>query len=175
MSTADKITCPVRCSPPTVFSYMAQDFWEEGMEWKMTLSHEFDLIRSFFISIPLTSSLLPWDLRRRGPKVRAQGQLDMQNDWNRQKVCWRLSRPDMPACHSASPHKDKARSSTQATVRESPLSETHKSRDVKESGLHHLHMIPLPRNHFRFRSERIDLISAFTLLHTANLPLKKQQ
>lgn len=58
----------------------------------------------------------------------------MQNDWNRQKDRDRggQSGPDVSACLSASPHKDKPRSSAQGAERERAHSEPDKDRDVRE-------------------------------------------
>lgn len=56
----------------------------------------------------------------------------MQHDWNRQKDRDRQSGPDVYACHSASPHKDKPRSSAQEAERERAHSEPDKGSDVRE-------------------------------------------
>lgn len=90
----------------------------------------------YFTLRPLSPSPpFPWvlrDFRKERSQIKAQDQLDMQNDWNRQKDRDRRGRPDVYACHSASPHKDKPRSCAQGAGREKTHSETDKSRDVGE-------------------------------------------
>lgn len=64
-------------------------------------------------------------------QIKAEDQLDLLNDWNRQNDG---DRADVYACHSAFPHKDKRRSLAQGAGIKKAYSERDKSSDVGGTG-----------------------------------------